>query len=178
MISKYKNKGLVWIDLTSPKEEEILYILEEYQIPENIKKEIYSPSREHNTFVENDTLCSIMRLPCFEGAENIDKIVFIKNENYVITIHDQPIISMEQFSNELELDMMIESESRIRTQELLFANLIRKMMTGLHDKILTKDMAISSLKKKVLSLNRRCRLSNVFNLILLISLITIILLWR
>ncbi len=177
MISKYKNNGLVWIDLTSPQEEEVLYVLDEYQIPESIRQEIYSPSKEHNTFIENETLFSIMRLSHSEEDQNIDKVIFIKNQNYIITIHDQPIVSIEQFSNELELDMMIESESKIRTQELLFANLIRKMMTGLYDKILIKDMNISSLKKKLNTLNKRFRFLFFANVILLISLIVVIFLW-
>lgn len=177
MISKYNNKGLVWIDLTSPKEEEILYILEEYQIPESIKQEIYSPSKEHNTFIENDVLFSLMRLPYLEEDQNSNKVIFIKNQNYIITIHDQPIISIDQFSNELELDMMIESESKIKTQELLFANLIRKMMTGLHDKILLKDMNINSLKKKLVNLNKQLRFLVFINVILLVSLALVIFLW-
>lgn len=177
MISKYNNKGLVWIDLTSPKEEEILYILEEYQIPESIKQEICSPSKEHHTFIENDVLFSLMRLPHFDEDQNSDKVIFIKNQNYIITIHDQPMISMDQFSNELELDMMIESESKIKTQELLFANLIRKMMTGLHDKILLKDMNINSLKKKLNVLSKRLKILFFINVLLLLSLLVIIFLW-
>ncbi len=37
MISKYSHKQLVWIDLQNPTNEEIVHILEEYEIPEYIK---------------------------------------------------------------------------------------------------------------------------------------------
>jgi len=176
MISKYKNNGLVWIDLTSPQKEEVVYVLDEYQIPENIRQEISNPSKEQSTFIENDTLYSIVRLPHPDLKEDENKVIFIKNQNFVITIHDQPINSIEQFSSELELDMLIESESKIRNQELLFANLIRKMLTGLHDKILSKDMSLNSLKRKLSKLQKRFWVSISLNLILIIlSILTIIL---
>lgn len=176
MISKYKNKGIVWIDLTSPQEEEVLYVLDEYQIPEDIKQEIHSPTKDHNTFIENDTLYSIIKFSQREPIESSSKMVFIKNQNFVITIHDQPLSSIEQFSSELELDTVIESESKIRNQELLFANLVRKMLTEMHDKVLLKDINISSLKRKNSSLEKKYKILFILNLVLLISLILAIIL--
>ena len=140
MISKYKNNGLVWIDLTSPSEEEIAYILDEYQISENIRQEIESSGKDHKTAIENGTFFTILRLPKSKQEENVDKVIIIKNRDYVITIHDQPIDSISQFSSDLELDMAIPTESNIKNQELLLAHLLRKMFVGLHDKILLKDI--------------------------------------
>jgi Mg2+ and Co2+ transporter CorA len=176
MISNYKNKGLVWVDLVSPQEEEVLYVLDEYRIPENIRQEISSPSKEYNTFIENDTLFSIIKLSQDESEKNTNKVIFIKNRDYVITIHDQPMDFVEQFSRELELDMVVESESRIYNQELLFANLIRKMLTEMHDKVLTKDINISSLKRKVSGFEKKYKISFILNLVLLITLILTIVL--
>ena len=176
MISKYKNKGIVWIDLTSPQEEEVVYILDEYKIPEDIKQKIHSPSKDHNTFIENDTLYCIIKFSQREPTESSSKMVFIKNQNFVITIHDQPLSSIEQFSSELELDTVIESESKINNQELLFANLVRKMLTEMHDKILLKDINNSSLKRKNLSLEKKYKILFVLNSILLILLILTIIL--
>ncbi|NCU28123.1 MAG: hypothetical protein EOM85_00395 [Candidatus Moranbacteria bacterium] len=178
MISKYKNNGLVWIDLTSPSEEEIAYILDEYQISENIRQEIESSGKDHKTAIENGTLFTILRLPKSKQEENVDKVIIIKNRDYVITIHDQPIDSISQFSSDLELDMAIPTESNIKNQELLLAHLLRKMFVGLHDKILLKDMKINSLLNNNQILKKRYLFHFVFNLILLALLILIVTIWR
>lgn len=178
MISKYKNNGLVWIDLTSPQKEEVLYVLEEYEIPERIRLEIYSSSEEPKTFIEEGTLFSIIKIPLNQEEDNFNKIIFIKNPNYTITIHDQPIGSIERFSNELELDMSIASESQIKTQELLFANLTRTMISGLSEDIVSKDRIIGDLKKKVLVFKKSLKVFYILNLILIASLFSAIILWR
>ena len=49
MISKYNNKGVTWIDLEDPSEEEFHYIIDLYSIPRVIEEEMRTRNKDVKT---------------------------------------------------------------------------------------------------------------------------------
>jgi len=173
MISKYRNRGLTWIDLTSPTEEELSYVFEEYSIPEFIRQEAIKNTSEHHISLENETVFAVLR----PNKRNQDKIVFIKNRDFVLTIHDQPVSSIEDFSNELELDISYESDSKIKNHDLLLAHLFKKIYLGFYCKMLDNEEVNLILKEKLHKKNKHIKhliALNITSFIIIIILILII----
>ena len=44
MISKYTYKGVTWVDLESPTEEELVHVMEEFSIPVLVGEEMHTRS--------------------------------------------------------------------------------------------------------------------------------------
>lgn len=171
MISKYRHRGLTWVDLTSPTEEEISYAFDEYSIPEFIRQEIRKDSKEHYITLENEIIFAILRP---NKEENKEKVIFIKDKNFVITIHDQPIHSIEDFSSELELDISFEQDSKIKDHDLLFAHLLRKIYLGFYDKVLDNENVIEKLERKIAKKNKRLKFFAVYNIVSFIIILILI----
>jgi len=87
MISKYSHNSLIWIDLESPKEEEIFYIMEEYSIPAPIEEEIRIKSKESKTKLYSGLVFISLDFPQVLNDNNKildNKIIFIINNNFII----------------------------------------------------------------------------------------------
>ena len=111
MISKYKHKGLNWVDLESPTEEEITYILEEYAIPVFIKDEISLKSKEDIIKLDNSYIFAHLNLPDYsQGGNNSNRLIIVTNDNFIVLIHDEPIDALRELSKEMELDTLTEEK--------------------------------------------------------------------
>ncbi len=159
MISKYIYKELNWIDLESPQEEELIHILEQYRIPSNIKDKILAKNLNETIDINDDSIVVFIK----------NSIIFIVNNNLVLTIHHKPIEAFDQFSKEMELD--INGNKKISSHKLLFAYLLKNLYTSSQDQLINNENQIIKLKKKI-KLNHRKNIQMlIVILILFISLI-------
>jgi Mg2+ and Co2+ transporter CorA len=174
MISKYSHKGLLWIDLESPKEEEILYVLEEYSIPSFIKENLISGSKNDQISLEYGYIYISVNLPISlpnEKTEN--KLIFIANDKIVLMIHTEPIEATSLFLKEMELDF-IGNEEKIINNKLLFAYLAKILYLNAQEQIIEKDIKIQNYKQKIIKINKKLR---NLRILVTISIIVIILLY-
>jgi hypothetical protein len=151
MISKYSHKSLVWTDLESPKEEEISHIIEEYSIPKSIEEEIKNEFKDDIINIDYDFI--------FIHLENI---IFIVNDNFVLTIHPKPIPAFFKFSKELELDIATDEKLKINTHKLLFAYLLKSLYKN-QNKDLPKNLPVDNqelqnLKIQLIQKNKKLKL--------------------
>ena len=87
MISKYSHRELNWVDLESPTEEEVAYILEEYTIPLFIKEDISRKPKEDIVRLDHSFIFAYLNPPQFPLDENKDnRLIFIANDNFIIII--------------------------------------------------------------------------------------------
>lgn len=163
MISKYNHKELNWVDLESPKEEEIEHILDQYPIPKDIKDSILSRNTNDVINLSYD----------FIYISILNKIIFVVNDNFVITIHDDPLEAFDKFSKEMELDLY--GEGKMNNHKLLFAHLLKNLYINLKNKQKLDEKEINELKKEIEGNNKinnkKNRRNIIFIIILIISLI-------
>jgi hypothetical protein len=176
MISKYRHKEISWVILDSPTEEEIAYILEEWDIPSFIREDVTKENKEDIIRLEYGYIFAHLNLPNppFEKNEK-NRLIFIANSNFIIVIHDKPIQALNQFSKEMELDAIIDTEKRLGTNDsrLLFANLLKSLYINSEKQIVTDNARIKFLKKQLHDQNKKFRLLAVLSFLLLGAIILI-----
>jgi len=153
MISKYSHNSLIWIDLESPKEEEIFYLMEEYSIPTPIEEEIRTKSKESKTKLYSGLVFISLNFPQILNKNNKildNKIIFIVNNNFVITIHDEPIEALSEFLNNLEMDTTLPEELRINNNGLLFFYLIKSLYVNLKEQLIINKVEIKELENTII----------------------------
>lgn len=155
MISKYSHKGLTWIDLKSPSEEEISHVIEQHSIPAHIQEEIQINTKEDKINIENDFIFARLNI---SHHNKTSKIIFIVNDDFVLTIHDNPIISFDKFGKEMELDIIVEEKSKIKTNKLLFAYLLKNLYLNSETQLIASNEKIENLEKKLLQKNKKLKL--------------------
>jgi len=163
MISKYSHKELNWIDLESPTEEEIEYIIGEYPIPLEIKNRLYDKEKEDKFELNYDFI--------YASIEN--KITFVVSDRFVLSIHQDKMPAFTTFSKELELDMV--SIEKINSNKVLFAHLLKNLFKNRETELTHTHKQIEKFRNQILERNIKIKNKNFFIITLII--IALIFLW-
>jgi hypothetical protein len=158
MISKYSHKGLSWIDLESPKEEEITYIFEEYTIPIYIKEDILSGNKDDIIRLDHDFIFAYLNF--FNDSlspHGNEKVIFIICDNYIITIHDNPIKALTLFLKEIELDTFKNEKFNINNNKLLFSYLMKSLFVNSHKQIIQNEIIINNFDSILINKNKKIK---------------------
>ncbi|MFA6515049.1 MAG: CorA family divalent cation transporter [Candidatus Paceibacterota bacterium] len=157
MISKYSHKELTWIDLESPKEEEINYILEEYSIPSYIKEKIENRGNNDEISIDYDYLFTSIDFPQNKTTQN-SKLFFIVNDSFIISIHNERITSLSSFIKEIELNINSSQKLDISNNKVLFAHLLKNLFIGSQKELLLSNIKAENLKQQILKNNKKLKL--------------------
>lgn len=174
MISKYSHKELIWADLESPKDTEITYILEEYNIPSIIKEEMVLAQKEDIIKLYNDYIFASLCFPQLTPDKNVDnKLIFIASDKFIISIHNEPIHELSAFLKEMELGTMGDNKTNIDDNKLLFAHLLKSLYVNSHKQIIASDAKIKYLKNQIVKNNKKLKLLTLLAIITLVVIIII-----
>lgn len=158
MISKYSHKGLTWVDLESPSEEELSHIVDLHSIPVSIHEEIKSDIRENKIEEIDDFLFTILNVPqILNGANTNNPIIFIMSDSLVLTIHDNPIQAFNAFGKEMEQDILIAENSKIKTNHLLFAHLLKNLYLHSEKQLVESNSKINHFKKQIIQNGKKIK---------------------
>ncbi len=172
MISKYSHKELAWIDLEAPKDAEISYVLEEYNIPSIIKEEMSANKNDDVIRLYNDYIYAFLSFPQVAESENVDnKLIFIASDKYIFSIHNEPIQALSAFLKEMELGTMDENNASISDNKLLFAHLLKSLYVNSHKQIIAHDAKIKNLREQIIKNNKRLKSLTIWAVVTIIVII-------
>ncbi|HUC89030.1 MAG TPA: CorA family divalent cation transporter [Candidatus Paceibacterota bacterium] len=152
MISKYNYKGLIWVDLESPTEEEINHIMEHYSIPGAVGREILNESIQSKVDLYPNFIYLILHFPQISSKESrsVEKeIDFIVGNEFIITIHYEFIDSINEFSKTFENDAMSNKDLRIEHAGLLFSNLIKTLYINSRRQLHSVNLLLKDTEDKI-----------------------------
>jgi len=159
MISKYSHKELKWIDLEASKEGELTYIEEEYSLPKFIRDELSSKTKNDIINLDNDVIYVAINLPYHSVHEFFgNRIIFIVSDDFIITIHDEPIYAWEKFKNDMEIDALTDGKLNMNNHKLLFTYLIKHLFVDAQDKLSNNYKQILNFENHIKSKNKKIRL--------------------
>jgi hypothetical protein len=142
-----------------------LHIIEKLSIPLYIQEKIKLEEKEDIVYMDDD----------FLFINIISKIIFIVCNSYILTIHDYPIPAFDKFGKEMELDIIVEDQSKIKNNKLLFAYLLKNLYLEKELKSITDNSNIKNLKGEVLKKNKKLKLFVFMSILFLVT--TIIFIW-
>jgi len=164
MISKYNHKELNWIDLKSPSKEEVDHIIDQLSIPSHIESKIKEKHTEDIIDTEDDFIFISLK----------GELSFVVNNKFILTIHSKPIQAFDNFSKEMELDMIIEEKSKIKDNKLLFAYLLKNLYLNTQAELAINNFKIKSLEEKIIQNNKKLKLFTFLSILFLITTIIFI----
>ncbi|MDQ5971455.1 MAG: magnesium transporter [Patescibacteria group bacterium] len=128
MISKYKYKGLLWVDLESPRREEIESILEEFNLPEDLAPIMQNESKNPRTDIYPNLTYLVLHFPLIKdekGRVMYQEINFIIGKNFLITLHYEYNSVLDSFAKKFEAEELLEASIRLDNSASLFYYLIQ-----------------------------------------------------
>lgn len=150
MISKYTYKDLIWVDLESPSKSEISHTIEQYAIPPKL-----SNQNENNNELKVSSYAdhTQIKLSFPEVTENsllnFQDIELLVNNSYIITIHSEPIKSLNDFSKKFEINAILENHQELGNINNLSFNIINLLYSENRDKLKNIEDLIKSIEGNI-----------------------------
>lgn len=153
MISTYRYKGAVWLDVDHPTREDIEQVVETYKIDKHVAHELLVPtSRSCVEFYEESVYISL-RFPAFKHSrtkEEIDQeIDFIIAKNALITARFDAIDALHSFSKTLETESVIDKTEVENPAEYIFFRMIRQLYDAISNELTYIDGWTNEIETKV-----------------------------
>lgn len=152
MISKYTYKGLTWVDLESPTEEELVHIMEEYGIPVLVGEEMHTKSIQSKVDLYPNFIYLILHFPQVSHTENRSmeqEIDFIVGNNFIVTTHYEFIDSLHEFSKTFEVDAILEKRMDVDHAGFLFFHLIKTLYVHSRYQLNDVNMLLKETERKI-----------------------------
>lgn len=131
MVSKYKYKNTVWIDLESPTRAEIADVAEEFGLPEALAEDLGTCAlRSKADFYDREQLLYlVLHFPIIsDKKEHIEQEVdFIVGKNFLITTRYERIEPVDDFSRIFGRDPSLKSGKAGEHAGYLFVHLLREL---------------------------------------------------
>lgn len=139
MVSKYKFKNTLWIDLESPTRAEILTTLEEFNLPENMADELGTCTlRAKADYYERDKfIYLVLHFPVITGdsENNEQEIDFIIGKDFLITTRYEKIGPIQDFSKLFDKESFLEIRKMGEHAGYVFASLMREIYKSALDNL-------------------------------------------
>lgn len=114
MISRYKYKDLVWLDVLSPTPEEVRLLMDEFNIHPLVAEELLVPTLRSKVDLYHDFIYLILHFPTIshkhDGGRD-QEIDFIIGNKFIITAHYDFVDQLHEFSKEFEVNSILEKSN-------------------------------------------------------------------
>jgi magnesium transporter len=152
MITHHASKGLVWLDVASPNDEEIGGLVKRYDLHPLVGEELKSSSSLAKIDFYKDYILVVLTLPvrtrnkAADGYEIVDReIDFVVGKNFLITSRFETIDELEYFAKVFEANSILNKEEKIDHAGHLFYYMIKRIYAGMcQDLENIKDSLISA----------------------------------
>lgn len=112
MVSKYKHKGLTWIDVEGPTRDEVMHLMEDYSLPELVGEELLSLTVRGKVDLYQNFIYLVLHFPVLgrskDGSRYEQEIDFIVGKEFLITVHYEPIDPLHEFSRVFEIKSILD----------------------------------------------------------------------
>ena len=152
MISKYTYKNLTWVDLESPTDEELLHVMENYEIPIMVGEEMKNTSLQSKVDLYPDFIYLILHFPQISNKDKraVEKeIDFVIGKEFIITTHYEYIEPIHEFSKTFEVDTILDKYIEMDHAGFIFYNLIKKLYTHSRHQLNDINIILKETEKKI-----------------------------
>ncbi len=154
MLSKYKYKDIVWVDLESPTREEVASVSEEFSIPALVEEEMLIVSTHSKVEVYSNLVYLTLHFPkVASGASKaIDQEVdFIIGKNFLITVHDGFLEPIYEFTKSFEAEAMLEKRLDMDHAGLLFFHLVKNLYRSTRSQLHNLNSSLTEIENYIFS---------------------------
>lgn len=137
MISRYQYKGLTWVDLESPTREEVLHVMEEFDLSQLVAEELISSSIRSKVDMYDNLIYMILHFPLISHKHEkaVEKEVdFVIGKDFLITVRYEMIDPIHQFAKIFEVNSMLDKSRQPHHGGIVFMQMLKELYHhSLHD---------------------------------------------
>lgn len=145
----------MWVDLGSPRKEEIDSILEEFNLPSDLSEMMYTNDKSAKTDVSTFYTYSVLHFPQIvdsRGNVKNQEVNFIIGKNFLITIHYEINNVLNKFAKKFEAEELLKDGIILENSASLFYYLIQILNEDTQIQLSNLYTAISNRRNTLVSL--------------------------
>lgn len=150
MITTHSSKGLVWLDVESPTDEEIAGLVQRYDLHPLVGEELKSSPSLAKIDFHKDYMLIVLTLPVRVRQDGSYVIVdreidFVVGKNFLITSRAQTVEQLEYFAKIFDANAILRKNERVEHAGHLFYYMIMRLYGGMIEDIENiKDSLVSA----------------------------------
>jgi len=138
MIHTHANKGLVWLDVESPQEEEIAGLIKRYGLHPLVGEELKTSTSNAKIDFYKEYIVIVLKLPVrTRSGKNYEikdrEVDFIIGKNFLITCRYDTIEQLEYFSKVFEANTILNKNEKIEHAGHLFYYMVSRIYSGMRE---------------------------------------------
>ncbi|MFA6601582.1 MAG: CorA family divalent cation transporter, partial [Candidatus Paceibacterota bacterium] len=138
MLYTHSYRGIVWLDLESPSDEDITGLLKRYELHPLVGEELKHDTKQAKIQSFGDYLLVVLTLPVRKkgrngnGYEIVDQeIDFVIGKNFLITCRNDTIEQLEYFGKVFDANSILNKDEKIEHAGYLFYYMVKRIYAGM-----------------------------------------------
>lgn len=169
MTKTYSYRGLVWIDMESPLENEISSIVKRYDLHPLVGEELRSSSTLAKIELFKEYILVVLTIPVRTKKDGLYTVVdreidFVIGKNFLITNRTTSIEQLEYFAKVFETNSIIDKNEKIEHAGNLFYYMIKRIYTGMFEDLDNIRDSLLNAENKIFKGNERGMVAILSNL--------------
>lgn len=136
MTTTHTAKGIVWIDLQSPSDEDISSLVNRYGLHPLVGEELKDTQSVAKIDFHSDYVLVVLTFPMRLKVNGVYSVVdrevdFVIGKNFLITSHKDAIEQLEYFGKVFETNAILNKDSKIDNTSQLFYYMVMRLYAGM-----------------------------------------------
>lgn len=151
MISRYKYRELVWVDMESPTNEEVRAIMEEFDIHPIAADELLGPSLRPKVDHYENFIYLILHFPAIRHSHQTksQEVDFLIGKKFLITVRYELLDPLHKFSKVFEVNSILDKSEIGEHAGYLFFYMIRKIYSALGHELSIIGDTLASIEERI-----------------------------
>ena len=159
MVKTYKLNGKIWIDIDRGTSEEIVKVMDTYNVHPTVAKEITSSTPKPRVEFHHNYIYCILHFPTWKHAHSQNKnqeVDFIIGKDALITARYDTIDTLDKFAKDLEVQEILDKENQAsRHSHMILMKILRELYTGLFEELEYIEDTIEDITGKIFKKKER-----------------------
>lgn len=137
MLTTHSSKGLVWIDMQSPTDQEILSVVQRYGLHPLVGEELKDSPSAAKVDIYGDYVLIILTFPFRTNKGGMYEMIsreidFVIGKNFIITSHVENVDHLEYFSKIFETNSILNKNGGPEHTGHIFYHMVKKLYAGMY----------------------------------------------
>ncbi|MFA6554102.1 MAG: CorA family divalent cation transporter [Candidatus Paceibacterota bacterium] len=155
MIYTHSYRGIVWLDMESPSDEEVSSLIKRYGLHPLVGEELKISSSIAKIDFFDDYIFIVLTLPVRKrtkngGYEIVDReIDFVIGKNFLITSREDTIEQLEYFGKIFDTNSILNKDEKIEHAGYLFYYMVKRIYAGMVEDLKNIQDSLASAEKGI-----------------------------
>jgi len=154
MISRYRYKDTVWVDITQPTDEEVAKVFDEFHIQPSIANEFLTPSIKSRVELHRSYIYLILHFPAHKNSRDVDtrqEVDFIIGRNFLITARYDTVEAIDKFAKVVEVNSILDRGIEENCTALIFFGILQEIYQSLINELEYTESLLGNIEKAIFS---------------------------